>query len=159
MTRNSSTDGRVTGRSSRLFAGWATEFVTFATGFDETEHPDAEVYLSPFVYMSPFHRMLLDHTPLSSLIPAPERWATRTRSLAQRTLFLLDKLPQIASWSEPTFTFAHIVSPHPPFVFGENGEDVGEHDQQYYLTDGEYFRSGTATARLTSTATGSRPRI
>ena len=58
-----------------------------------------------------------------------------------RTLYLLEKLPQIASSGEPTFTFAHILSPHPPFVFGENGEDVGAHDKQYYLTDGEFFRT------------------
>jgi hypothetical protein len=120
--------------------GLGYRFVTFATGFDETEHPNAEIYLTPFAYMSPFHRLLLDHTPLSRLIPAPIMGDAYTQSRA-RTLFALEKLPQIASSREPTFTFAHIVSPHPPFVFGENGEDVGEHDKQYYLTDGDHFRT------------------
>jgi hypothetical protein len=123
----------------RTLRGLGYRFVTFATGFDETEHPTAENYLSPFVYMSPFHRLLLDRTPLSLLLPVPVLGDSYTMSRT-RTLYVLDKLPRIASWGAPTFTFAHIVSPHPPFVFGENGEDVSAHDRQYYLTDGEYFR-------------------
>jgi hypothetical protein len=53
---------------------------------------------------------------------------------------VLDRLPQVTTWSQPTLAFAHIVSPHPPFVFGENGEDVGDHYKPFYLSDGEYFR-------------------
>jgi hypothetical protein len=33
----------------------------------QTEHPDAEFYLSPYGYSSPFHHMLLDLTPLAPL--------------------------------------------------------------------------------------------
>jgi Sulfatase len=133
---------RWTGEGSivQTLRGLGYRFVTFATGFDETEHPKAEVYLSPFAYVSPFHRLLLDHTPLSRLMPAPIMGDAYSQSRA-RTLHALETLPQIASSSEPTFTFAHIVSPHPPFVFGENGEDVGAHDKQYFLTDGEFFRA------------------
>jgi hypothetical protein len=123
----------------RTLGGLGYRFVTFATGFVETDHPKAEFYLSPFNYVSPFHRMLLDRTPLSSLIPAPIMGDGYTMS-RERTLFVLKTLPQIASWGAPTFTFAHIVSPHAPFVFGENGEDVSSHDRPYFLTDGEYFR-------------------
>jgi hypothetical protein len=53
---------------------------------------------------------------------------------------LIDRVPKIARCTQPTFTFAHILSPHPPFVFGEDGEDVSPHKRQYYLTDGELFR-------------------
>ncbi len=42
----------------------------------------------------------------------------------ERILYLLDTVPQVAGDRAPTFTFAHILSPHPPFIFGENGEDV-----------------------------------
>jgi hypothetical protein len=90
--------------------------------------------------MSPFHRLLLDHTPLYSIIPIPVLGDSYTMARS-RTLFVLDKLPQVTTWGQPTFAFAHIVSPHPPFVFGENGEDVSAHDRRFYLIDGEYFRA------------------
>jgi len=35
-----------------------------------------------------------------------------------------DNLQDIPTLDDPTFTFAHIMSPHPPFVFGANGESV-----------------------------------
>ena len=41
-----------------------------------------------------------------------------------RTMYLCDTLPKVAQMAAPTFTFAHILAPHPPFVFGEHGEDV-----------------------------------
>ncbi len=34
------------------------KFVTFATGFDPTEHPEADVYLSPHPFASGFERMV-----------------------------------------------------------------------------------------------------
>jgi hypothetical protein len=39
-------------------------------------------------------------------------------------LYALDTLENVASISGPKFVFAHIVAPHPPFVFGPNGEFV-----------------------------------
>jgi hypothetical protein len=58
----------------------------------------------------------------------------------ERTLYLFDEVPKIARREEPTFTFAHILAPHPPFVFGEDGEDVSPRERSYYLTDGDRFR-------------------
>jgi hypothetical protein len=56
------------------------------------------------------------------------------------TLFVFRKLPEIPQLEAPTFTFAHIVSPHPPFIFGKDGEDVSPREKPYFLTDGELFR-------------------
>jgi hypothetical protein len=39
-----------------------------------------------------------------------------------RVLFVLDSLSQIPKTDETKFVFAHIGSPHRPFVFGPNGE-------------------------------------
>jgi hypothetical protein len=48
------------------------------------------------------------------------------RSHYYRTQFVLDSLPEQASLDVPKFVFAHIVSPHAPFVFGPNGEFTPE---------------------------------
>jgi len=59
----------------------------------------------------------------------------------QRVLFTLDQLGKLANMPGPKFVFAHIVSPHRPFVFGPQGESVdhekepiiGYRDQVAYL--------------------------
>ncbi len=124
---------------ARTLGGLGYRFVTFATGFAETEHPKAQLYQSPIGYKSPFHRLLLDHTPLAPLAPAQESLDSYALTRKQ-TMYVFEKAPEVARWGAPTFTFAHIVSPHPPFVFGKNGEDVSARDKRYYLTDGELFR-------------------
>jgi hypothetical protein len=115
-------------------------FVNFSSGFDFTDDPRTDIFLSPYRHVSGFHRLLLESTPLCRWLPNPlERDSyLMTR---ERTLFLCDKLPQVARIPGPTFTFAHILSPHPPFVFGAQGEDVSPHGVPYFLSDGNLFRS------------------
>lgn len=42
-------------------------------------------------------------------------------SAVKQTHYALDALEKIPDIKAPTFTFAHIVCPHPPYVFDENG--------------------------------------
>lgn len=47
------------------------------------------------------------------------------QSQKERILCTFSKLASIKEgFKEPIFIFAHIVSPHPPFIFGPNGESV-----------------------------------
>jgi hypothetical protein len=115
------------------------QFISFATGFDQTDHPEVDLYLSPNPPLSEFQWMLVSTTPLAAVLTRPSEINPYKLS-RKRTLYLLDKLPEIAKIPEPTFTFAHIVCPHPPFVFGEHGEDVSPYGKMYRLTDGDQFR-------------------
>jgi hypothetical protein len=123
----------------RTLRGLGYRFVTFATGFDETEHPQADAYLSPHPYLTDFQRLLLVRTPLASLQPDPSLRDPYAMS-RERTLYLFDHLPEVARRPGPTFTFAHVVSPHPPFVFGEDGADVSPRRRSYFLNDGDVYR-------------------
>jgi hypothetical protein len=106
-------------------------FVSFATGFEPTDQSEEDdVYLIPRPSTPAFYRMLVEMTPLGALL-AEVRLNDRFSEARDRTLYLLDHLPTIARMEEPTFTFAHIVSPHPPFIFGENGEDVSPRRVDY----------------------------
>jgi len=40
----------------------------------------------------------------------------------QQTFFILNELQNIPDRDEPTFTFAHILVPHPPYIFTPSGE-------------------------------------
>lgn len=61
----------------------------------------------------------LQNTLLSPLIK--EVWRDALRS---RTLATLQKLPTIAYQQEKKFTIAHILAPHPPYVFTAKGDPV-----------------------------------
>ncbi len=112
------------------------KFVTFATGFDPTEHPEADLYLSPRIYWNGFEQIVIDNTPLRVIWPRPEQLDPIMRS-RERTLYLLGQLSEIAKIPAPTFTLAHIFCPHPPFIFGENGEDVSVAYQKYSFDGAE----------------------
>ncbi len=115
------------------------KFVTFGSGFDFTEYPENDVYYSPHAHMGNFHRMVLDATPARFLWPDPASRDPFTMA-RERTLHLFDKLPEIARIKGPTFTVAHVVSPHPPFVFGADGEDVSPRPKKCVLSDGTVYR-------------------
>jgi hypothetical protein len=106
------------------------QYVTFETGFAPTEDPRSDLYLTSGPSPSIFNQFLIAMTPLApiaSVIFPEARWTDHYSMTRERALFILDRLPSIAKIPGPTFTFAHILSPHPPFVFGENGEDISPH--------------------------------
>jgi hypothetical protein len=39
-------------------------------------------------------------------------------------LYALDRLPDVASIKGPKFVFAHLVAPHPPYVFDRDGNPI-----------------------------------
>ena len=69
-----------------------------------------------------------------------DQYETYYRAGLINTLEQLKKMPEVTG---PKFVFAHIMSPHHPFVFGANGERVGLAgfynwgDRQFYL--GQYI--------------------
>ena len=115
-------------------------FVSFSTGFQPTDLTDADLYLSPYPQFTEFQRLLIDRTPLW-----PFLFMDGDRDLfaqaRDRTLFALDRLAKIAADPRPTLTFAHIVCPHPPFLFGENGEDTSRRDKRFNVSDGVKFQA------------------
>jgi hypothetical protein len=107
--------------------------MAFATGSPATEMRDADVFLEPASkvgFLDEFQSGLINSTALPFLIPSTKPvpfWGERLshlqaearRELILRTADLLAEMPQRVS---PKFVFAHLVAPHPPFIFGPNGE-------------------------------------
>lgn len=123
------------------------KFVTVSTGFDITDHPSADVYLTPELGgLSAFHTLLLGTTPLGPVVQRASASHSYKKSRA-RTLHALKWLPAIALKKEPTFAFVHILTPHPPFLFGPQGEDVSPYGKSYLLTDGSKFLAHYGDAR------------
>ena len=104
------------------------QFVTFATGFEPTEHPEADDTSPPPAH----HGIPADgdrhDAARASSGPIPGE-LDRFRQARERINYLLDHLPDVARDPRPTFTFAHLLCPHPPIIFGRDGEDVA-HEQE-----------------------------
>lgn len=93
--------------------------VAFSSGHEFTEIRDADVYMRPAGWQpTDFQNALLSTTPLAAL------QKTQDDIHRGRILYTFDHLADVARIEAPTFAFAHISSPHPPYVFGANGEPV-----------------------------------
>jgi hypothetical protein len=109
--------------------------IAFASGYTGTEILTADRYLSAHWYPDEFQVALINMTPIpffaESLFPM-------THWHRERILYALEHVPEVSEPGRPTFVFAHIVSPHPPFVFGRHGEEI-EPQYQFVLHDGSHL--------------------
>ena len=53
-------------------------------------------------------------------------------------LFTIAKLQDVPALEGNYFVYAHIIAPHPPFVFNEKGKVVS-HDTPFTLNDANYY--------------------
>ena len=114
-------------------------YVTFAfeTGFDWTELRDANYYLGQDTDngLNAFEVLLLRSTAALAITDAAATLpAFLTINLSnpdlihrERVNFILETLPNLPPTESPKFVFAHVVSPHPPYVFNREG-DLPEHN-------------------------------
>jgi hypothetical protein len=142
-------------RSSRVAAAFddlGYETVAFETGYSPTELHGADVYLSPRSDSGILKRSLLAQaglTPFEGVFLQTTLARVLTdfhlRGLRQhlaglvefeydrhraRVSFTVENLTEAIAPPGPQFVFAHIVSPHPPFVFGRNGERL-DHEEAF----------------------------
>lgn len=66
-----------------------------------------------------------------------------TRGQRQKILYGFEQLSKSVDLPGPKFVLAHFISPHPPFVFGANGETVLINSKLNIFADGENLINGT----------------
>jgi len=106
-------------------------FVAFSSGHSTTEITNADVYLSKPGLISEFQNILLNTTPIPKLLKGVVDEYDLHR---ERLLFIFETLVKMPDMASPKFVFAHIKSPHPPFVFGEGGEPAKSGRPLHYRT-------------------------
>ena len=97
----------------------------FSSASSRAEMRDPDVHHTGGV-LDEFETGVLALTP----VPLVARWLSPTRLQGfdpyahhrERIRYTLEKLPHLTGRSAPRLVFAHILSPHPPFVFGPGGE-------------------------------------
>lgn len=97
--------------------------LSFSTGFSLTENHSADIRWVPPGSVSMFENLVIRITPISVFLELPFL-KSQYDLHRERILFALDHLPDATEIDGPTFVLAHIVAPHPPFVFGSDGEQT-----------------------------------
>jgi hypothetical protein len=118
--------------------------VAFSTGYRRSEIETADIYLrAPSSHVTPFESTLLETSVFIAVadgargLGLPVRYPGYAWQREQIT-FTLEQLSEVAALPGPKFVFAHIVAPHPPFVFGVGGEALSP-PYPYRLRDGDEF--------------------
>jgi hypothetical protein len=119
-----------------FFEGLGYETVAFPTGFKWLEWSDANIYpLAPakFSELSEFEVLFANTTvmrfPLDmGMLPAVG--VSPNERARERTLNVLETLKRIPGYPGSYFVYAHIVSPHAPYVFDAEGNSVNTPDSQ-----------------------------
>jgi hypothetical protein len=143
----------------RAFESLGYKTVAFETGFKITEWDDANLYLSPSsaavgnlqvnAGLNDFELMLVNTSAGRLLTDGAKKLPQFLQSdfdnprRIHRDLILydFDQLTKLPALPGPKLVFAHMVIPHPPYVFGPNGEftdydrepKIAYRDQVQYL--------------------------
>lgn len=113
--------------------------VAFSTGLAGTEWTDADYYFTAgsidedlgLVGANPFEGLLIQTSLLrlpSDGVVALPRFVPDVRYPYEvhraRIRHIMDRLQDLPETDEPKFVFAHIIAPHPPFVFAADGSPI-----------------------------------
>lgn len=112
------------------------------------EYVDVYVKQKPISWMD-LPGYYLSRTPFRGLLYVADPWITWPSFENHRALIqhALTRLPEIAAWSGPKLVFAHIISPHPPFVFTADGSSRPV-DYGFTLNDGNEYPGDMDDYRL-----------
>jgi hypothetical protein len=97
------------------------QYVSIWAGLEETRVKTADLLLNGEKKQSSFEDETLGLTAIES---TPQAQRQRYDEHRERVMGGFHSLERVPTERSPKFVFAHILAPHPPFVFGAGGESV-----------------------------------
>jgi hypothetical protein len=130
-----------------IFENSGYQTVFFADEWDYSDIRDGDVYVKPSViFLNAFDRAIISHTNLQIITSnLPVSFVSLPDYNSHRRIILNDfaRLAEIAKLIGPKFIYAHIVAPHPPFVFNSKGDAI-DPNYGYTLNDAQDYFGDTA---------------
>lgn len=111
--------------------------VAFPTGYAPTTLDDADVYMDSGLAWNSLEILLLGYTPIPWLVANQSQLNPYAPHIF-RIQYALEHLAGTAQLQSPHFVFAHVVAPHPPFVFDEHGNETPQ-SRGFTIEDGNHF--------------------
>jgi hypothetical protein len=124
----------------QYLAGQGYKYVAFDSGYAYTRTPDADLYFEPFAWLNEFEELFMT---FSSAVLV-EGWRKNPlpyftyNSHRTRIVYTLEKLKEMPLIPGPKIVFAHLLIPHPPFVFDKDGKSI-EPDHPYNINDADLY--------------------
>lgn len=103
------------------------ETISFGSGFLWTEWRDADVFITPpYGPMTEFETVVLDSSYARILddLDIVNFDDIHAESFRARTHLVLESFDKLANAPGPKFVFIHLIVPHSPFAFDENGDPI-----------------------------------
>lgn len=115
------------------FESLGYETVNYATGFAWNEIRDVDIFYSPPPLssgLSEFEGLFLRTTlaRYAEDLGWVDSDAVMGQGFRDRFNLVFDSLDGLSSNPDPTFAYIHLISPHPPFVFGPDGQPTDPSD-------------------------------
>jgi hypothetical protein len=104
-------------RVAKEFKRHGYKYAIFSSGWGPTNYSAVADINFQKVYLNEFSTLLLRKSMIG-------QFEFTRPVLRSRINYTFDKLGHISSGEEPMFVFAHILIPHPPWLFGANGENI-----------------------------------
>jgi len=138
-----------------LLAQNGYELVSFRNSYNATIS-NAEIYYDDtgFAYpVTAFESIVIDRSlaRVMPYVPVFKKVLIEMPYDTHRSQILstVARLQEIPALDGDHFVYAHIIAPHPPFVFGENGEALA-HNEPFRLADGNnYVKSHSRESYIT----------
>lgn len=112
--------------------------VAFSSGMAFTELRRAERYISIPGALNEWELLFLGQTPVPIFMQS--FFGFSLFDIHQHRLeYLVEELPRVTISDRPSFVFAHFVSPHPPFILGDQAPFRGK-EHQFSFRDGSHYR-------------------
>jgi hypothetical protein len=120
--------------------------VNFAAGYSLIELGRFDAFLVQGINLNEFHHALIRLTPIHMI---SRHLLPQYKTHNKRILFTMNKAPDIKEVNSPKFVYTHILAPHPPFTFDENGM-LQSSDYNFIASDGSHYydKGGTVDKYL-----------
>jgi hypothetical protein len=126
----------------RLLSQYGYRIVAFSSGVSFTEMTNADIYIKTG-HLGEFANSLISYT----LSTSREKGLKVQYDIHRRSILCtFEEIEKTTKLKAPIFVFAHILAPHPPFVFGEHGEEKAT-NRIFRFADASHFTQLRETTR------------